>query len=155
MQTKHTSLIRNNFIQQHLWQVTYLGHKKGFTGDMLLWGGQVKWVTSHQLTFGTCIGSITRIIVNNSGHTLFLPNYTELSPQTGVVQLLFNTLIEPTLLFPLRSGMCDENKNKTSIFKIEKKSYIHIDNNVKFKMYKSSKSLQSEKSNCIRPPYFG
>lgn len=39
------------------------------------------------------------------------------------------------------------NKEKqTSIsLNLEKKSYIHIDNNVKFIMYKSSKSLQSGK----------
>lgn len=80
-----------------------------------------------------------------SGHILFMSRYTGLSPQTGVVLLLLNTLTDSTLLCVVGCVMKKNKKKKTSIFLNLEKSYIHIDNNVKFIMYKSSKSLQSEK----------
>lgn len=57
-----------------------------------------------------------------------------------------------------RNRTKQNQKNSYLFFKFRKKGYIHIDNNVKFIMYKSSISLQSGKkknNNCICPPYFG
>lgn len=45
----------------------------------------------------------------------------------------------------MKTNKKNKQKRKTSIFLNLEKSYIHIDNNVKFIIYKSSKSLQSEK----------
>lgn len=54
--------------------------------------------------------------------------------------------LQATVLFELLLGICHGSiglKKKGVSFNLE--SYVQIDNNVKFIMYKSSKSLQSEK----------
>lgn len=85
---------------------------------------------------------------NISGHILFMSCYTGLSPQTGVVLLLLNIDRLDSALFDVvgcvKNTKQTKNKQKKSSFLNLEKSYIHIDN-VKFIMYKCSKSLQSEK----------
>lgn len=83
-------------------------------------------------TFRTCIG----LRAGSACETFRAAYSLRLQPRCSGL----NTITDSTARCVVGRFM----KDKKNLFKF-RKSYIHIDNNVKFKMYKSSKSLQSEK----------
>lgn len=113
---------------------------------MLLWVGWLKCMT----TFRTCIRLRAGFIVKRfRPHTVYvLLHRVKPSDWSCAAPIKYIDRLDSALFCVVGCVMKKQtnkkNNKKSYLFKFRKR-YIHIDNNVKFKMYKSSKSLQSEK----------